>query len=224
MNRRTGLRMAQLGVAMVTAAVAWGAFVTASAAANAPAARLPDAGRGQRIASQVCAACHGVDGNSPAGAFPSIAGQHASYLFKQLRDFKTQPGAKAPERNSPVMTGMVAGLGDADMADLAAYYASRAPRPTVAHDKATIALGQQIWRGGIPSKGVPACGACHGPAGAGIPAQYPRLGGQWQEYTGAQLVAFSQGVRVNSAPMRAIASRMSDAEIRAVADYAAGLR
>ncbi|VVE57280.1 cytochrome C [Pandoraea pneumonica] len=195
----------------------------AGQAAEPQAPAKPDLNRGQAIASQVCASCHAADGNSTGGAYPKIAGQHAEYLYKQLTDFKAQPG-KTPARNNAIMAGMVAALSDQDMRNVSAYFASQTEKPGAARNKATVPLGEKIFRGGIAEKGVPACAACHGPAGAGMPSQYPRLGGQWADYTAAQLVAFRDETRQNNAPMHAVASRLSDKEIKAVADYIAGLR
>jgi cbb3-type cytochrome c oxidase subunit III len=198
-------------------------FVGFVAEADAADAAKPDLDRGKAIASQVCASCHGADGNSATGAFPKLAGQHPEYLLKQLHDFKTQPGAKGPARNSAVMGGFASALNDADARNVAAYYGSQTPKPGVARNAATVALGQKIYRGGIAEKGVPACASCHGPTGQGIPVQYPRLSGQWADYTVAQLSAFQQGARNNNEPMHQIASRLSDSEVKAVADYIAGL-
>jgi cbb3-type cytochrome c oxidase subunit III len=205
-------------------AVAAGLLGVAGQSKAAEAAK-PDLNRGQQIATQVCAACHGADGNSASGAFPKLAGQHAAYLVKQLKDFRPQPGAKAALRKNDVMAGFAGQLSDQDMVNVAAYFAAQAPKPGFAHDKNTIALGQQIYRGGIAGKGVPACASCHGPTGQGIPIQYPRLSWQWQDYTAAQLNAFQQGpgARNNNEVMHTIASRLSDNEIKAVADYIAGL-
>jgi len=177
------------------------------------------------IASQVCAACHAADGNGTAPANPKIAGQFPGYLHKQLMDFKAQ-GGKKPARESAIMAGMVANLSEADMAGLATYYAGQPLRPSGAADKDLASLGQKIWRGGVAASGVPACAGCHGPAGAGMPSQYPRLAGQFAEYTVAQLKAFREGARVNdpSGMMRGVAARLSERQIRAVAEYAAGLR
>jgi cbb3-type cytochrome c oxidase subunit III len=190
-------------------------------AADAP---KPDMNRGQAIATQVCAACHGADGNSASGAYPKLAGQHEAYLEKQLRDFKAQAGAK-PLRNNAIMAGMAAALSDKDIVNVAAYFAAQTPKPGFAHDRQTIALGQDIYRGGIADKGVPACAGCHGPTGQGIPIQYPRLSWQWADYTVTQLKAFQTGpgARNNNDAMHTIASRLSDNEIQAVADYIAGL-
>jgi cytochrome c553 len=184
-----------------------------------------EAARGQRIAGQVCAACHAADGNSVAPANPKIAGQFPEYLHKQLVDFKSQAGKK-PARDSAIMTPLVANLSDDDMKSLAAYYAGQKLRPAAAVDKDLAALGQKIWRGGIAASNVPACAGCHGPAGAGIPVQYPRVSGQFAEYLAAQLKAFRDGARANdaNAVMRGVAARMTEREIQAVAQYAAGLR
>lgn len=185
----------------------------------------PDVNRGQAIATQVCASCHGADGNSTGGAYPKLAGQHPEYLVKQLMDFKTQPGARQPARNNAIMAGMAAALSNQDMVNVAAYFAAQTPKPGYAHDKNTVPLGEKIYRAGIAERAVPACASCHGPTGQGIPVQYPRLSGQWAEYTVTELNAFAQGpgARNNSDPMHTIASRLSDSDIKAVADYIAGL-
>jgi cytochrome c553 len=184
----------------------------------------PDVAKGGAIAQAVCAACHGPDGNATGNAYPKLAGQHETYLEKQLHDFKVADGATVPARVNVIMNGYAAALADADIRNVAAYYASQTYKPANAKGKDTVALGQKIWRAGIAEKNVPACAACHGPAGAGIPVQYPRLAGQWGEYNEAQLTAFKTGTRKNNGPMQTIAARLSDAEIKAVADYAAGLR
>lgn len=199
-------------------------FALATSATFAQTTAAPDAAKGQQIASQVCAACHGADGNSTGPANPKLAGQHPDYLAKQLKNFKVAPGAKEAERVNPIMAGFAATLSEQDMADVAAYYASQKLKPAAARNPATVALGQRIYRAGIADKGVPACSGCHSPNGAGIPAQYPRLAGQYAEYTHSQLMAFRQGTRKNSQQMTVIASRLSDAEMDAVSDYIAGLR
>jgi cytochrome c553 len=175
--------------------------------------------------SQVCAACHGADGNSTAPANPKIAGQFAEYLEKQLRDFKAGSG-KEPRRKSAVMNGMVATLSDSDVQVVASYYASQTLKPAAASDKSLAAEGQKLWRGGDAANRVPACAGCHGPSGAGIPAQYPKLGGQYAEYVTAQLTAFRSGARANdpNGMMRGVAAHLTDEQIRAVAEYVAGLR
>jgi cytochrome c553 len=184
-----------------------------------------DAAKAQGIAAQVCAACHAADGNSIGPANPKIAGQHPEYLHKQLADFKGR-GGKKPVRENAVMTSMVANLSEADLKNLAAYYAGQKLKPAAAADKDLAALGQKVWRGGNAQTGVPACAGCHGPTGAGMPAQYPRVAGQYSEYLAAQLRAFKDGARANdpNGMMRGVAARMSEREIKAVAEYAAGLR
>jgi cytochrome c553 len=184
-----------------------------------------DLARAQRIVTQVCAACHAVDGNSNQVSNPVVAGQHAEYTLKQLIDFKPQRG-KPAERHNAVMGGMVANLSTEDMRDLAVYFAVQKRRLRAARDPELAKLGQAIFRGGVPSKNVAACSACHGPSGAGVPAQFPRLSGQFAEYTAAQLKAFRSGERTNdpNRMMRATAERLSDKEIAAVAEYIAGLR
>jgi cytochrome c553 len=201
------------------------AFACAAGAAALFAAHAQDLAKAQNIANQVCAACHAADGNSIAPANPKIAGQIAEYLHKQLVDFKAQ-GGKKPARESAIMLGMVANLSEADMKGLAAFYAGQKLKPAAASDKELAALGQKLWRGGNSATGVPACAGCHGPAGAGIPAQYPRLAGQYKEYIAEQLKAFKEGARANdpNGVMRSVAARMSEREMRALAEYAAGLR
>ena len=194
-----------------------------TAVAQAPA--KPDAAKGQGIASQVCAACHAADGNSVTVANPKLAGQFYEYLHRKLVNFKPQAGKKAGRENA-VMAGMVANLSEADMQNVAAYYAAQKLKPAAAKDKELAALGQKIYRGGITATAVAACSGCHGPSGAGMPAQYPRISGQFAEYIEAQLKAFRSGARANDSNgmMRGVAVRMTDREIQAVAEYAAGLR
>lgn len=206
-------------------AVAAGVSLACSGSALAQAPAKADPAKGQAIAGQVCAACHGADGNSPTPANPHLAGQIPEYLFRQLASFKAQ-GNKKPERENAVMAGMVAALSEDDMRNLAAYYAAQKLKPAMASDKDAAALGQKIYRGGIIASGVPACAGCHGPTGAGIPSLYPRIAGQHAEYIEAQLKAFRAGTRRNdpNAMMRGVSVRLNDAEIRALAEYVAGLR
>ncbi len=195
-------------------------------ASEEKAAPKADAAAGKAVAGQLCAACHGADGNSTIAVNPKLAGQHPEYIYKQLANFKSKDG-KPAERVNAVMAGMAAGLSEADMRNVAAYYASQTQTPEKAKgNRDSIELGQRIWRGGDQSKGLPACSGCHGPAGAGLPAQYPRIAGQHADYTEAQLKAFRVGERANDPAkmMRMIAVKMTDAEIKAVSDYAAGLR
>lgn len=184
----------------------------------------PDANKGAQIVQQVCVACHGADGNGTAPVNPKLAGQHHEYLVKQLQNFKPKSGGADALRPNPVMSAFAAPLTDDDMQNLAAYYSGQTLKPSVAKLKDSVELGRQIFRAGIADKGVPACAGCHGPTGAGIPAEYPRLAGQYAEYTESQLAAFRQGARKNNAQMSAISERLSDREIKAVADYIAGLR
>jgi cytochrome c553 len=200
-----------LGAALALAA-------TAQAAETAPPAAKPDLAKGQAIATQVCGACHAHDGTRGAAANPIIAGQHPEYLVKQLTEFKSG------KRKNAIMAGFAGMLSPEDMGNVSAYYASRTASPGTAKNKDTIRLGERIWRGGIAEKAVPACAGCHGPTGAGIPAQYPRLAAQHAEYAETQLLAFRSGARANNAQMTAIGAKLSDREIKAVADYAAGLR
>ncbi|MGZ8203942.1 MAG: c-type cytochrome [Burkholderiales bacterium] len=188
----------------------------AAGAAPSPAAK-PDLERGKQIATTVCAACHGTDGNSALPVNPVLASQHGDYIALQLAAFKS--GA----RPSPIMQGMAAGLSAEDMRNLGAYYESRKAAPNVARDKALAQRGQQIWRGGIKATQVPACAGCHGASGMGIPVQYPRLAGQHADLALGWLKAFASGARPHSV-MSPVAVKMSEYDMRAVAEYAAGLR
>lgn len=200
-------------------------FLGTALAAEDAAAPKADPAKGKQIAETVCVACHGADGNSVIPANPRLAGQHPEYLLKQLRNFKPK-GSEPAERVNPIMAGMVASLSDDDMRNLAAYFSAQKPAGDTANgSRASIELGQKLWRAGDAATGVPACAACHGPAGAGLPAQFPRLAGQHAEYTETQLKAFRAMERTNdpNSMMRTIALRMTDPQIKAVADYAAGL-
>ena len=206
----------------VTAIAFGGLMLVAVAARAADDAPLTDgdAGAGKGL-SQTCVACHGPDGNSPDGQWPNIAGQHAGYLFKQLRNFKA-----GEQRSNAQMAGIVAGLSESDMRDLAAYYSSQPQKTMGAGDEDLVERGRQIYLGGIPDAGVAACAACHGPRGRGNPAAgYPDVGGQWAQYLGQQLRQFRAGERSNDpqSMMRALAEDMSDEDIRAVSAYMAGL-
>lgn len=214
-------RFVALSMTLAFAAAAQATGQPASAETAAPKA---DAGKGQQVASQICVACHNADGNSSVSVNPKLAGQHADYLYKQLKNFKAD-GGKPAERNSAVMAGMVAALSDQDMKNVAAWYASQTQKGEQAKTPA-VEAAQKLYRAGDAARGLPACAACHGPAGAGIPAQYPRIGGQFSEYTETQLKAFRAGERGNdpNRMMRAVTAKMSDAEIKAVADFVAGLR
>jgi cytochrome c553 len=191
---------------------------TALAAGPAPAAAKPDLAKGEASYGAACAACHAADGNSSTPVNPKLAQQHPEYLVKQLQEFKSGKRANA------VMSGMAAGLSDEDMRNIAYWLASKPAKAGFAKDKDSVALGERIYRGGIADRQVAACAGCHSPNGAGIPSQYPRLSGQHADYTTAQLTAFRDGVRKNNIQMTGVAAKMNDREIKAVADYIAGLR
>lgn len=174
--------------------------------------------RGKQIASTVCVACHGLDGFSPIPANPNIAGMPAQYIAKQLAAFKSK------ERVNPIMEAQVAALEADDMLSLGAYYfAQKGKTGAVSRDKKLADQGAKIYRAGVPERQVPACAGCHGAAGAGIPANYPRLAGQWPSYTVEALAHYASGAR-RSTEMQAIASRMTPAEKVAVAEFIAGMR
>ncbi len=202
----------------LTAALLLAAGLFASAMANeGKSAFKADAAKGQALAA-TCVACHTADGTRGSPANPILQGQHPEYIVKQLQEFKSG------KRKNAVMSGMVAALSDDDMKQLGAFYGSKTAKPGFAKSKDTLALGEKIYRGGIMERQVPACAGCHTPSGAGMPAQYPRVGSQHGDYTEAQLIAFRAGTRGNSAQMVAIAGKMNDREIKAVSDYIAGLR
>lgn len=212
---------------MLLAALAFSATVSAVEAPKA--AVKADASKGATLYADgdaarglpACVSCHGAAGNSTIAANPKLAGQHENYIYKQLVDFTT------PQRNQPVMTTYAKMLSDADKKNVAAYLGAQKSAPGAAKNKDTIDLGKKIYRGGIAGKQVAACASCHGAAGNGIPVQYPRIAGQHQDYTIAQLTQFRStkaDARKNSAEMHTIAARMSDDEIAAVADYIAGLK
>ncbi len=170
--------------------------------------------------SAVCASCHGADGNSSNAIWPSLAGQHASYLVKQLQEFK------AGTRADPIMQGMAALLSDEDMINVAAYFESQKPK-AVAFDGDLIEMGQNIYRGGITETSVAACMGCHAPSGRGNgPAGWPSLKGQHPQYLAAQLQKFKDGTRSNDpgSMMRNVVARMSEKEMKAVAAYIAGIQ
>lgn len=172
----------------------------------------------EQIIQSVCASCHGADGNSAISLNPKLAGQHPEYLLKQLTNFK------AGTRANAVMGGMVANLSADDMKNLATYYAKQTQTKGQAKSNGAGSLGEKIYRGGNAASGVPACAACHGANGAGIPKQYPRLAGQHADYSYQQLKTLRTGERANAPMMMTIAAKMTDAEMQAVADYMQGLR
>lgn len=207
---------------MLMAAFLAAPVLPAIAAGEAPAAPQAnvklDLTQGAARFAEVCVACHGADGNSTIVANPALAQQHPEYLVKQLRDFKS--GA----RKDPVMQGFASMLSDQEMQNIAGWLASQKSKGGFAKDKELVALGERIFRGGIQDRNIAACAGCHSPNGAGLPVQYPRLAGQHADYTIKQLLEFRDGKRGNSLPMTQVAAKLNDREIKAVADYIAGLR
>jgi cytochrome c553 len=190
----------------------------AAAKAEPAVAAKPDLAKGEASFSGVCAACHAPDGNSVIPVQPKLSQQHPEYLVKQLQEFKSGKRANA------IMAGFAATLSDADMTNIAYWVSTKAAKPGASKEKELVGLGERIYRGGISDRQIPACAGCHSPNGAGIPAQYPRLSGQHAEYVSAQLTGFRDGVRTNSLQMTQVAAKLNDKEIKAVADYIAGLR
>jgi cytochrome c553 len=172
----------------------------------------------EKTAQAVCTACHGADGNSTIALNPKLAAQHPEYLLKQLTNFKEG------KRSNAVMGGIVANLNVDEMKNLANYYAVQKPTLAKAKANGVGSLGEKIYRGGIAATQVPACAACHGANGAGIPKQFPRVAGQHADYSYQQLKTFRTGERANAPMMMTIAVKMTDAEMQAVADYMQGLR
>ena len=214
----TSLLAALLAVpAMSSFAAADEAPAHAPAPAAAKAAQ-PDLVKGAATYGAVCVSCHGADGNSTTPAYPKLSQQHPEYLVKQLQEFKSG------KRKNAIMQGFASALSDEDMKNVAYFAASKKSTPGFAKEKDLVTLGERIYRGGIADRQIPACAGCHSPTGAGIPAQYPRLSGQHSDYAIAQLTAFRDGVRTNSVQMTQISAKLNDKEIRAVADYIAGLR
>lgn len=190
---------------------------SAAKADPAKGATLYDSGDAAR-GLPACVSCHGAGGNSTIAVNPKLAGQVEAYTYKQLVNFTT------PDRQQPVMSTYAKMLTDEEKKNLAAYLATQKAKPGAAKHKDTVELGRKIYRGGIAERGVAACASCHGAAAAGIPLQFPRLAGQQQDYTVAQLEAFKNGTRKNSAQMTTLAQRMSSEEMKAVADYIAGIK
>lgn len=198
---------------LLATAIAGFAFVSTAHAAG-------DAQAGQSVASTKCIACHSLDGNSVNPQWPSIAGQHASYIIKHVK------AIRAGERSAPLMQPMVIDITDQQIEDVAAYYSTQRIKGQEAA-KNVVERGEKIYRGGHADSKIPACLACHGPNGRGIPgSNYPQVRSQWAVYNAAQLQAYKNGTRKTdqSEIMRDVASRLSDADIEAVAQYMQGLR
>src|SRR5215203_5457220 len=183
------------------------AFAGGAPHAAETAATAPEPAKGAAISASVCAACHTNDGSRGSAANPIIQGQHPDYLVKQLAEFK------AGKRDNPIMKAMASPLSEADMKNVAAFYASKQPKPGFAKNKDLVAHGEKIYRGGIAERSVPACAGCHGPSGVGMPAQYPRLAGQHADYVEGQLAAFRSGARHNNPVMTAVAAKLNDRDI-----------
>jgi cytochrome c553 len=198
----------------------------ATAAASAPAVvavaapkmAKPDLAKGSEKFTAVCASCHGADGNSGSPENPKLAGQHPEYLVKQLTEFK------AGKRKNAIMQGFAATLSDEDMRNIAYWAAGQKQKPGFAKDKELVTLGEKIYKGGIADRQIAACAGCHSPSGAGIPSQYPRLAGQHADYVASSLRGYRDGTRNNNVQMTQNAAKLNDREIKAVADYVAGLR
>ena len=217
-SNRAGFAVAPIALVALTACVLLGAAGALHAAdAPAQAAFKPDLARAQKL-TETCVACHTADGTRGAPVNPILQGQHADYLLKQMAEFKSG------KRKNAIMQGMIATLSDEDMKHVAAFYAGKTAKAGFAKSKDTVKLGESMYRGGNLSSKVPACAGCHSASGGGIPAQFPRLAGQHADYSEAQLAAFKSGQRANGPMMSAIAAKMSEREIKAVADYMAGLR
>ncbi|MDM0011381.1 c-type cytochrome [Variovorax sp. J22P168] len=221
--------------AKIMLAALLGAAASVSFSADAPAAKpaaaeappkaaKPDPAKGDTIFnatpanSQSCASCHNADGNSAIAANPKLAQQHPEYIYRQLQDFKSG------KRKSAIMKPLASALSDEDMRNIAWFVASKKIKPGFSKEKDLVGLGERIFRGGVADRQIPACAGCHSPNGAGIPAQYPRLGGQHADYTAQQLNLFREGGRLNSPVMTGVAAKLSNKEITAVSDYIAGLR
>ncbi len=172
--------------------------------------------------SAACGGCHGFDGNSPIPIYPKLAGQNEAYITKQIKDYKANT-----TRQNAIMMGMAAGLSDADAADIGAYFQAQSLKAAATFDESKIAAGREIYKGGNLQTGIPACQACHGPKGSGTAGiGYPQVGGQYVDYTLAQLNAFKNGSRANddNSLMRSIVAKMSDEDMVAVANYIASLK
>jgi cytochrome c553 len=209
---------------LAIAAIALSALSAQSALAQAD--KSPEYTKGQALAG-VCAGCHGVDGNSVVPTQPNLAGMSAAYITRQLSHFKSG------QRDNAIMKGFAANLSDEDMKALGVYFSAQKARTVGTKDEKLAKSAERLYRAGDATRAVPACAGCHTPTGAGIPAQYPRIGGQHAEYLTASLTGYKTGLRgagsktdanASGKIMMTIAGRLTDAEIKALAEYASGLK
>ena len=200
-------------VSRALAIAAGTALLAANAYGSANSVKAP------AIVSTTCAACHGATGVSPAPTFPDLAGQGAPYLVKQILDFKSH--ARADAMAQSIMWGMAATIPSNQVQQIAAYYSSQQGPAGTAENPALVAAGRELYQGGDASDQLPACSACHGSTGLGLPPLFPRLAGQHMSYVTAQLMAFKAHQRTNDplAIMQTVAAKLSTAQMNAVAAY-----
>ena len=186
-------------------------------------AHASDAKKGAVLAQGLCAACHASDGNSVIPANPILAGQHYTYLKNQLNYFQVKQGEDKAKRENAVMLGIASGLSSDDIDNLAAYYSQQKIKPSYASNLELAKAGEVVYKAGDDSRGLPSCSSCHGPRGLGVPGQFPRISGQHATYTASTLKSYKNGSRANNKQMMAISSRLTEAQINALAEYLAGL-
>ena len=182
-----------------------------------------DAKKGAVLAQGLCAACHASDGNSVIPANPILAGQHYTYLKNQLNYFQVKQGENKAKRENAVMLGIASGLSSDDINNLAAYYSQQKIKPSYASNLELAKEGEVVYKAGDDSRGLPSCSSCHGPRGLGVPGQFPRISGQHATYTASTLKSYKNGSRANNNQMMTISSRLTEAQINALAEYLAGL-
>ena len=186
-------------------------------------ANATDAKKGAALAQGLCAACHASDGNSVIPANPILAGQHYTYLKNQLNYFQVKEGEDKAKRENAVMLGIASGLSSDDIDNLAAYYSQQKIKPSYASNLELAKVGEVVYKAGDDIRGIPSCSSCHGPRGLGVPGQFPRISGQHATYTASTLKSYKNGSRANNKQMMAISSRLTEAQINALAEYLAGL-
>ena len=182
-----------------------------------------DVKKGAALAQGLCAACHASDGNSVIPANPILAGQHYTYLKNQLNYFQVKEGEDKAKRENAVMLGIASGLSSDDIDNLAAYYSQQKIKPSYASNLELAKVGEVVYKAGDDSRGIPSCSSCHGPRGLGVLGQFPRISGQHATYTASTLQSYKNGSRANNKQMMAISSRLTEAQINALAEYLAGL-